>query len=182
MYEFGPANADVHVLTSRGGMLSGFGHDLKLKAHEFSIVVEEHPWRVKATIEAGSVAVENATERGFDKPDLLSDSDRARIDKYLEADVLQPTVYPTIQFTSEAVTQVSGGFRIVGKVSLHGVTSEAAFTAHIDGDSVVAEPTLEQSRFGIRPFRAMMGALRVEDEIVVRVRLPWPLHGVHHGS
>ena len=49
-----------------------------------------------------------------------------------------------------------------------------AFTAERRGDRAVARLTVNQPGFRGKPFRAMMGALRVKPEIVIELSAPLP--------
>ena len=56
---------------------------------------------------------------------------------------------------------------VVGKLTLHGVTREIRCTR--SGELV--EARLDQRDFGIKPYSAMFGTLKVKPEVVVTVRL-----------
>jgi polyisoprenoid-binding protein YceI len=60
-----------------------------------------------------------------------------------------------------------------GLLDLHGVVRDVKFTAERRGDRVVAHITLNQTDFRIKPFRAMMGALRVKAEVLFEVSAPY---------
>jgi hypothetical protein len=53
-------------------------------------------------------------------------------------------------------------------------TQRVAFTAERQGDRAIARLTLNQPDFRIKPFRAMMGALRVKPEVLLEVSAPFP--------
>lgn len=177
-FSLGPNEAKVWVYTEREGVLAGFGHDLKLIVEAFELRVALDPPGVTAMINAGSLRVVAARENGFDKPELLSTKDRARIHKYLNNDVLLPDAHPFIRFRSEDVTPLPSGFRVVGELELRGVTAEISFSTHVQGDAMVAEHTINQTTYGIQPFRAMMGALKLRDPVRIRVEIPWPVPGL----
>jgi hypothetical protein len=74
-----------------------------------------------------------------------------------------------------------GSFSIVdfvatvsGELTIAGTTRPADMALTVDRDRIRGTMTVVQSRWGIKPFTALMGALRVRDavDIVVDVRLP----------
>ena len=58
---------------------------------------------------------------------------------------------------------------ITGELSLHGVTRPLAITARHVGDRWVADVPLHQPDFGIKPFSAFLGSLRVKPDVRVRI-------------
>jgi hypothetical protein len=43
---------------------------------------------------------------------------------------------------------------------------------HKEGDDVVGEVTLHQPDYGIKPYSAMLGTLKIRPDVKVRIRLP----------
>ena len=61
-----------------------------------------------------------------------------------------------------------------GTLSLHGQELSGEFAVKRSEGRAVAEVELDVRRFGIRPFTAMLGALRVSPMVRVVVTTPWP--------
>ena len=61
---------------------------------------------------------------------------------------------------------------IDGDLTLHGVTSPISVEARDDGERWNAEVTLDQRKFNIKPFSAMLGALKVKPEVTVHISVP----------
>ena len=72
------------------------------------------------------------------------------------------------------MTAAGDGFVVVGALTLHGTTRTLTVRSHAAGATQVAEVTLHQPDFGIKPFSAMLGTLRVKPDLKVRVTVPWP--------
>jgi polyisoprenoid-binding protein YceI len=83
--------------------------------------------------------------------------------------VLEVTRYPEIRFESTSVSRETR--QVVGRLTLHGVTREVRFSWKEEGGARVAEVRLDQREWDIRPYRAFMGALKLQPEVRVRVRL-----------
>ena len=61
---------------------------------------------------------------------------------------------------------------IEGELELHGETQEIELTAEREDDEWVARFRLRQADFGIRPFKALMGALKIQPHVDVELRTP----------
>jgi len=64
------------------------------------------------------------------------------------------------------------GYRVEGRLTLHGTERGITLLARRRGERLEAEVSLHQPDFGIRPFKAFGGALKVRPDVVVRVSLP----------
>jgi polyisoprenoid-binding protein YceI len=162
--------AECLVFTFKEGLLSAVAHDLKLRLTSFSIEVDGD--RVKATFAAASIEVVTARKDGVDVPGAVSDSDKKTIAENARDDVLATRKHPTISFASTKVEASGDAHRVEGQLTLHGATRPVAFTTKIEGDREIAEVTLHQPDWGITPYKAMLGTLRIQPDVRVRVAIP----------
>jgi polyisoprenoid-binding protein YceI len=172
-YRLGPDNASLQVRTYREGIGAKVGHDLVLDVTHWEATVDiaDDPARssVELSADARSLEVREAL-RGV-KP--LTDRDRDEIRRNIDEKVLrgQP-----IRFRSSTVSPLDGEQLVVeGELDMAGSTRPV--TAHLDVDAagrVTATLPLAQSAWGIRPYRGLMGALKVRDEVevVIAAQLP----------
>jgi polyisoprenoid-binding protein YceI len=66
-----------------------------------------------------------------------------------------------------------GATRVVtGNLTLHGQTRSVTATIREDGANWTTDVTLQQPDFGIKPYKALGGALKVKPEVRVTVRVP----------
>jgi polyisoprenoid-binding protein YceI len=171
-YQLGPADGSVQVKTGRQGMAAKVGHDLTLEAANWkaTLTVDDDPSRseVNATIEPRSLAVTAAT--GGAKP--MSEKDKKEIAK----NIVGLLGNGSITFTSTSVDVRDSSVKAVGELSIAGqsrpVTME--LTATPDG-RLQGGMTLVQSQFGIKPFSAMLGALKVKDEVEINLDVALPV-------
>ena len=168
MTRLGPATATCEVFTQREGVLAGVGHDLKLSVERFEIDADRR--KVVARFDAASVRVVAAMRGGNEDPRALSDRDRAEIERNIVRDVLEAHRYPEITFVS---TEVLAG-RVRGTLTLHGREMSGEFPFEEADGRCVANVDLDVRRFGIRPYSAMLGALRVAPTVRVVVITPSP--------
>lgn len=172
MIRFDESSADCRVLTFKEGLLSAVAHDLLLRVGAFSVEVDDARRSVVATFDPRSLRVVCAMQGGVEKPRALTDANRSEIESNIVRHVLEPDRHPVIRFESTAVDDTPGGWAVEGSLSLHGTTRPIRVAVTRGADATVAEATVHQPDFGIRPYSALLGALRVRPDVVVRVVLP----------
>lgn len=168
MARFGPDTATCEVFTQREGVLSAVGHDLKLRCEKFEI--EADATSVRARFDPASLRVAAAMRGGREDASAVSERDRRDIERSCAREVLESHRFPEITFTSSEVRPET----IRGTLSLHGRDLSGEFAVKRAQDHAVAEVEIDVRRFGIRPFTAMLGALRVSPSVRVVVTVPWP--------
>ncbi len=162
----------MQVRTYREGIAQKVGHDLIIDVGQWQAVVEVGEdgtlSAVELDAEPGSLQVREGL-RGI-KP--LTDKDRADIRKTITEKILGGR---PIAFRSTAVDPGDGALTVRGELELGGTKREASFqlTAAADG-RVTGTLPVTQTEWGIKPYRGMMGALKVRDTIEVVVDVPLP--------
>jgi energy-converting hydrogenase A subunit M len=169
---FDAATAECTVLTYKEGLLSAVAHDLEIAVTRFDVDVEDGGKALSARFDASSLRVLHAMADGKPREGALSDADKRKIENSIVADVLDAGKHPEIRFVAADVTPEGEGFRVRGELTLHGRTRAIAFVARRLGDRLVAEVQLHQPDFGIRPYSAMLGTLKVKPDVTVRCTLP----------
>jgi polyisoprenoid-binding protein YceI len=172
MIRFGPSTARCHVLTFRDGLLARFGHDLELAVTRFDFRVNETARTVDASFDAASLRVVGALRDGAELAGALSDSDRRTIEDDVRRVVLEVGKYPEIRFRSTRAVDVADGFDVTGRLALHGVEREVTIPLRRAGERYEADVTIHHPDFGIAPYSAMLGALRVKPDVIVRLSVP----------
>lgn len=162
--------AEARVFTFKDGFLSAVAHDLELAVERLRIDwSQEH---VSATFDLRSLRVLGAVVSGRLAPDALSPHDLRKIEQTIARDVLHTSQYPEARFESSAVTANQEGYGVRGMLSLAGHAEELSATVRREGARYTTELVLDQRRFGITPYRAMLGTLKLEPEVRVRVSVP----------
>jgi polyisoprenoid-binding protein YceI len=159
---FDAAAVDCQVSVFVDGMASSFGHDATLKVTSLSVDIGEDDG-ITADFDASSLRVIND----------ISDSNRRDIERNAEK-TLEPRKYPKIQFRSVSVVRDGNRARIEGDLTLHGVTQQISLDAHDDGRHWNTKVVLDQRKFGIKPFSAMLGALKIKPNVEVNITVPHP--------
>jgi hypothetical protein len=174
------SNAECHVYTFKDGFLSAIAHDLRIRVTEFEVDVDPGAKRVHGRFDPRSLRVDCAMRDGSPAPSLLGPDDRAKIERTITTDVLPPQRVPHIEFHAHhpAFPVARGGWRernavdLVGRLELHGHTREVVGRVELRGDRLIADVGVNQPSFGIRPYRAALGGLRIKPDVVVRMVIP----------
>lgn len=167
----GPEQGSLRVHTYREGMAQKVGHDLVIEVERWEATVEVEggaPTRVAFEADPRSLRVVEGL--GGVKP--LSDKDRQDIQQNMEHKVLrgQP-----IAFRSDTVAQAGGRLTVTGELTLAGRGRPSSFELELgENGGLTGTLSVVQSEWGIKPYRGLMGALKVRDavEIVLDVTLP----------
>ncbi|MBW2731510.1 MAG: YceI family protein [Deltaproteobacteria bacterium] len=163
----------LHIFTFKHGLLSKVAHDLRLSVAKFSLEMDET--QIELTIPVSQLQVDGAMKRGELREKTLSKKDKRDILDNMHKDVLRSGVYPEIRFTGNA--EESAGdrqFHVTGELQLGAKTLPLRALVERVGDRLHSKVSLVPSRWGIKPFSAMLGALKVKDRVEIEIVLPAP--------
>lgn len=172
MPTYDASTAECLIYTFKEGLLSRLAHDLKLGVTSLSVTVDTQPLAVRASFDTRSVQVLGFRRDGRDDPSPLGALERSQIESNLHTDVLGSARFPTAQFVSTSITPSGDGFVVRGVLTLHGRTAELAAPVRRVDDRYVATVALRQTAFGIKPYSAALGSLKVRDELTVTLAVP----------
>jgi polyisoprenoid-binding protein YceI len=164
-HRFGPQNAELLVRTYREGLAAKAGHDLIIEVQSWDAVLEVAEDPSAARLELNADARSLHPREGLRGVKPLTDRDRREIRKNIDEKVLggQP-----ITFRSTAAESAGDGLSISGELTMAGATRPARFELSAGGGGEVTGATeLVQSEWGIKPYRGLMGALKVRDSLEV---------------
>ena len=166
-------DAEALVFTFKDGLLSKVAHDLKIQITRFSVNLDPGAARIDAEFDASSLRVVNAVHGGAEDPKALSDGDKEKIGVQIQKEVLETDKHSSVTFSSTQLTRrPDGGYSITGDLTLHGTTRPISVETRVEGGRQVAEVEINQPEFGVVPFKAMMGTLKVKPVVHVRVSVP----------
>jgi Fe-Mn family superoxide dismutase len=169
-HTFGPENGTLSVRTGRMGAAAAAGHDLLLHVTDWrgTLRVAGDPDETSSLVldvDATSLRVQEGT--GGMQP--LEAEDKASIEQTIDEEVLKRG---TIAFRSTAVDAVADGrrLRVRGDLTLLDETAPVSFVLAVGDDgSIGGSAVVKQSSWGIKPYSALFGALRVADEVEVGI-------------
>jgi polyisoprenoid-binding protein YceI len=94
----------------------------------------------------------------------LKDDDKSDIRKTIDKDVLKKK---PITFTSKSVEETASGLKVSGELEMGGKTKPISFDLSGDGGSLTGSADVKQTDWSIKPYSALFGALKVNDEVKV---------------
>ena len=169
-YRLAPEQSKFTVQAFAEGLFSAFGHDPVIQIRSFSGEVHFVPGTfenasLKITVDPNSLAVS----------DDVKEKDRLEIEQTMRNEVLETSRYHEIVFTSSniSVNRLAQGrcqVRVIGDLTLHGVTRNSIWIsaeAKINEDTLQASGnfSLKQSDFGIKPYSAAGGTIKLKNEL-----------------
>lgn len=165
------------VFVPKTGLLSGLAHDheIGVKAFTGKIVVPESGasgGSLELDVDATSLAV-------LDKKP--SEEDKKKIYNSMHNEVLESAKHTKINFKSVSVADLkqTGGdsysLTLNGDLTLHGVTKRIALPVSLTINAqqlrAVGKYTLRQTDYGIKPYSAAGGTIKVKNDIVVNFNI-----------
>jgi len=172
MTNYDASSAECSVYSFKDGLLSKIAHDLKHRVTRFKLRVDSTARAIEAEIDASSLRVECVMKEGAEQANGLSDDDKRKIESQVICDVLHADAHPTIHFRSTAVMPHPEGLQIQGLLTLNNISRPVATLARRANGHYHAYLTINQPSFGIKPFSAMMGTLKIKPDVVVRIIVP----------
>ncbi len=168
--DLGPTTATLTLHTGRQGAAAKVGHDLVLGVGAWNGTVTLDGTTVTALrVHAETSSLTVLEGHGGLKP--LSDKDKAKIESEATATLKSATVELTVATAVDGVGQGA----LVGDLTIGGKTQPFTlqFETTLDGGAarVQAHGEIVQTAFGIKPYSAMLGALKVRDLVEVRIEV-----------
>ena len=160
---FGPENALLTVRTKRTGAASKAGHDLLIEVTSWSATLDPEG-DPELTLSADSRSLR--VLEGTGGIQALGDDDKAGIQQTIDDEVLEGT---PIEFRSTRL-ELGDPIRVEGELELHGERRPIAFELTPAGDgALTGTAVVRQSEWGMKPYSALFGTLKVADEVEVTV-------------
>jgi hypothetical protein len=173
-YELGPENGTLSVRTARTGAAAKAGHDLLIEVTAWEATLEVAEGGGPAGIVLRAVATSLRVREGTGGMQALDDDDRANIQQTIDDEVLKRQ---DIEFRSTEVQSAAGGGRlsVQGELTLLGTTAPIAFDLSVGDDgTLTGSAVVKQTDWGMKPYSALFGALKVADEVEVGIDVGLP--------
>jgi polyisoprenoid-binding protein YceI len=161
------------VFVGKSGFLSALAHDHEIGVKSFTgrVVVPE------VGAGGGSIELEIDSKSLVVLDKKVSEEDRTKIFNSMHHEVIESAKYQKMTFLSVSVSDVKQtgdnaySFTLNGDLTLHGVTKRitvpVAATITPQQLRAVGKYTLKQTDYGIKPYSAAGGTIKVKNEIVV---------------
>jgi polyisoprenoid-binding protein YceI len=164
-YTLGPDNATLTVRTGRTGAAAKAGHNL---------VIEVTAWTGRLTLDDADSSVDLSADPtslrvldGTGGIQSLGDDDKDNIRQTIITEVLE---MDPIEFHSSSVSSAGDALKVDGELLLRGRRNKLSFelTAGDDG-TLAGSARFKQTDWGMKPYSALFGTLKVTNEIEVAV-------------
>jgi hypothetical protein len=152
--KLGPDNGRLLVKTRKGGVAAKAGHNLTMQVDDWQGSLDDGS--VELTANGHSFRVIEATGGAFE----LGDEEKAAIPETVREEVLPDGA---IEFHSTSVD----GAQVRGDLTIAGTTRPVAFDLSNTGGRVTGRAVVKQTDFGMKPYTALFGTLKVADEVEV---------------
>jgi len=162
-YKLGPDNASLHVETGRHGAAAKAGHDLTIDVGSWEATLEVGD-SSSLQLSADPTSLRVREGKGGMQP--LKDSDKDDIHKTIDKDVLKKK---SIRFESTSVEAAGEGLTVSGDLEMGGKTKPLTFDLSESGGTLTGDAVVKQSDWDMKPYSALFGALKVNDEVKVVV-------------
>lgn len=153
-------------------MAQKVGHDLVIDVGQWGAAAEVRKDGTLSAVQLDADPHSLQVREGLHGVKPLTDKDRAEIRKTIDEKILGGR---PIAFRSSSVEPDDDGLTVRGELELGGARRAANFELDAAADGRVhGTLPVTQSEWGIKPYRGMMGALKVRDtiEVVLDVTLP----------
>ena len=167
-YELSPQNGTLTVRTGKGGAASKAGHNLLIRVERWNASVQLAADAAQSTMSLSADSRSFTVLEGTGGVKGLTDDDKRGIPKTIDKEVLKGT---PIEFRSTAVRpDGEGRYHVTGDLDLAGATNLIAFDLQLGDDGrLTGQATVKQTEWGMKPYTALFGALKVNDEVVVEL-------------
>jgi polyisoprenoid-binding protein YceI len=170
----GPADGTLSVRTKRTGAAAKAGHNLVLRVTAWEARLAIGAGGAESSLEVDVDATSLKVIEGTGGMQALADDDKANIEQTIDDEVLKRQ---DIGFRSTQVGPSADGtgLSVAGDLTLLGTSRPLAF--HVmagEGGALSAVAIVKQSAWGMKPYSALFGALKVVDEVEVEIEVHLP--------
>jgi polyisoprenoid-binding protein YceI len=167
-YELGPQDGKLLVRTTKGGAASKAGHNLLIEVERWGGTAQFAEDPAESLLELNADSTSFKVVEGSGGMKSLDADDKAAIAQTINQEVLKGT---PITFKSTRVrADGDAGLHVTGDLELVNGVNVIAFDLTVTDDGrVTASATVKQSEWGMKPYSALFGALKVMDEVGVEI-------------
>ena len=185
VYEVDPDRSFVLVHVKRGGIMKRLGHDHAIASTDIEglIMMHDDPTNSRADLRLplDTLTVDREDFRSMlDLSGTVSESAIAGTRKNMHEKVLHTSQFPWAQGTAILDSPLSDNPSLSISITLHGMTADYVVPVRmqIDDEAMIVSGTfsVDHRDFGLKPFTAVGGMLRVAKRLELRfelVTVPW---------
>src|SRR5262245_10158199 len=176
-YTIVPSESSFWVFVGKAGLFSGLAHDHEIGVKQFSgkVILPQ------SGAAGGSLSLDIDARSLIVLDKKPSEEDKKKISSSMHTEVLESAKYEKISFKSVSVSDLKQtgenaySFTLNGDLSLHGVTKRIAVPVNLTVAPqqlrAAGKYTLRQTDYGIKPYSAAGGTVKVKNDIVVNFNI-----------
>ena len=173
-HKLGPDTATLSIRTKKAGAAAMAGHNLLIEVTDWNATLElaGDPGQAQIALSADSASLK--VLEGTGGAMTLDDEHRASIEQTIDDEILKRT---PIEFRSTSIEPAGAGgtFAVAGELELAGKRGPITFELAIaDDGALTGSAVVKQTRWGIKPYSALFGTLKVIDEVTVEIAAKVP--------
>jgi polyisoprenoid-binding protein YceI len=167
-YELGPQDGKLLVRTGKGGAASKAGHNLLIEVERWGATAQFADDLAQSTLELTADSTSFRVLEGTGGVKSLGADDKEGIAQTINQEVLKGT---PISFKSTAVRPDSNTtLHVTGDLELVNGVNLVAFDLSVADDGrVTGRAAIKQTEWGMKPYSALFGTLKVTDEVGVEI-------------
>ena len=167
-YELGPQDGKLLVRTGKGGAASKAGHNLLMAVERWGATVQLADDPAQSVLELNADSTSFTVLEGTGGIKSLSAEERDGIAQTINQEVLKGT---PITFRSTAVRPDAGNrLHVTGDLELANGVNLVAFDLELSDDGrVTGSATVTQTEWGMKPYSALFGTLKVSDDVSIEI-------------
>ena len=158
----GPENGTLTVHTGKAGAAAKAGHNLRMEVGSWSATLDLDARSLELSADSRSLRVVDGS--GGVMP--LGDDEKAAIPQTIDEEVLKGT---PIEFRSTAMTVEGSHVDVEGELELSGARRPVSFALELDDGRIRGAVRIKQSEWGMKPYSALFGTLKVADVVQIEV-------------
>jgi hypothetical protein len=153
----------LHIFTYREGLLSRIAHDLRFILP--SSVLNQTGDEITGRFKLSQIQLEGALVQGKLAPKLLTEKDRRKILKNLHEKILQSAKHPFAEVNGRLNDK-----RFEGQLGLRNQKAPISCPIQTTAQGFEGQFEIQPSHWGIAPFKAIFGAIQLQDRIGVALQ------------
>jgi polyisoprenoid-binding protein YceI len=167
-YELGPQDGTLTVRTGKGGAASKAGHNLRIEVGRWGATAQFADDLAHSVLELNADSTSFTVREGTGGVKSLDADDKDGIAQTINQEVLKGT---PITFKSTAVRpDGEDRLHVTGDLELSNGINLIAFDIAVSDDGrLTGTATVKQTQWGMKPYSALFGTLKVTDEVGVEI-------------
>lgn len=155
----------LHVFTFKTGLFSRLAHDLRLSLGEFELALSAGD--LQGWFGLRTFRVDGVMRDGRLETDALRDRDKTQIVDTIRGEILHTDRHPRAAYRGALRRDGPAHWSIQGTLQLCGAEQPQPCAIELAGEQVRARSELVPSRYGIAPYAALGGAIRLQDRVLL---------------